>query len=291
MWNAWGVSIDTITGLAKRLRQMIHSTAIIDSRAHLEPGVEVGPNVLIDGPINIGANTKIQAGAIITGQVTVGSGNVIGYGSVIGGLPQDLSFRPDTSSGVQIGDDNILREHCTIHRGTKPDSFTVVGNRCLLMVGAHLGHNSRLGDQVILANNVLLGGYVQVDEKAFVGGGSLVHQNTRLGRMAIMQGGSAIGKDLPPFAVAAGRNSVVGINVVGLRRAGFGLDLRTEIKRAFTILYHEGLTAPQAAERANELKWAPEVEPFWEFVRTSKRGICMFARWSEIKSGANVSEA
>ncbi|MBV8815562.1 MAG: acyl-ACP--UDP-N-acetylglucosamine O-acyltransferase [Verrucomicrobia bacterium] len=270
---------------------MIHSTAVIDPRAHLEAGVEIGPNVVIEGPARIGANTKIQAGAIITGQVTVGSGNIIGYGSVIGGLPQDLSFRPDTLSGVQIGDDNVLREHCTIHRGTKPESFTVLGSRCLLMVGAHLGHNSRVGDQVVLANNVLLAGYVEVEEKAFLGGGSLVHQYTRLGRMAIMQGGSGIGKDLPPFAVAAGRNSVVGINVIGLRRAGFGGDLRAEVKQAFSILYHEGLTISQALDRASGLKWSPEVEPFWEFVRTSKRGICLFARWSEIKSGSNIGEA
>ena len=270
---------------------MIHSSAVIDPGAHIEPGVEIGPNVVVEGPVYIGANTKIQANAVIVGQVKIGSGNTIGYGSVIGGWPQDLTYKPETSSGVEIGNDNVLREFCTVHRGTKPDSLTVLGNQCLLMVGAHLGHNSRVGDQVILANNVLLGGYVEVQDKAFLGGGSVVHQNTRFGRMAIMQGGSAISKDVPPFAAEAGRNSVVGINVVGLRRAGFGPNLRGEVKRAFAILYHEGLNTSQAAAKAAEETWSPEVQTFWDFVRASKRGICAFVRWSEVKAGSTFSES
>src|SRR5277367_5061366 len=108
---------------------MIHSSAFIDPGARLEPDVEVGANVVIEGPVSIGAGTKIQAGAIIVGQVKIGSGNTIGYGSVIGGFPQDLSYRPDSPSGVEIGNDNILREYCTIHRGTKPDTLTVLGNQ------------------------------------------------------------------------------------------------------------------------------------------------------------------
>jgi UDP-N-acetylglucosamine acyltransferase len=270
---------------------MIHSTAVIDPRAELGPDVEIGPNVVIEGPVSIGAGTKVQANAVIAGQVKIGSGNTIGYGSVIGGFPQDLSYRPDSPSGVEIGNDNVLREYCTIHRGTKPDTLTVLGNQCLLMVGAHLGHNSRIGNQVILANNVLLGGYVEVHDKAFLGGASLVHQHTRLGTMSIMQGGSAVGKDVPPFGTAAGRNGIVGINVVALRRAGFGSGLRLEVKRAFHILYHEGLSASQAAAKAAEEKWSPEIQPFWDFVKTSKRGICAFARWSEVKGDSTSAEA
>jgi UDP-N-acetylglucosamine acyltransferase len=269
---------------------MIHSSAVIDPRTHLEPDVEIGPNVVIEGLVTIGAGTKVQAGAIIVGQVKIGSGNTIGYGSVIGGFPQDLSYRPDSPSGVEIGNDNVLREHCTIHRGTKPDTVTVVGNQCLLMVGAHLGHNSRLGSQVILANNVLLGGYVDVHDKAFLGGGSVVHQHTRLGTMSIMQGGSAVSKDVPPFGTEAGRNSIVGMNVVALRRAGFGPTLRLEVKRAFHILYHEGLNTSQAVAKAAEEKWSPEVQPFWDFVSKSKRGICAFVRWSEVKGESTEAE-
>ena len=270
---------------------MIHSTAVIDPRTELGPDVEIGPNVVIEGPVSIGAGTKVQANAVIVGQVKIGSGNTIGYGTVIGGFPQDLSYRPDSPSGVEIGNDNVLREYCTIHRGTKPDTLTVLGNQCLLMVGVHLGHNTRVGNQVILANNVLLGGYVEVHDKAFVGGASLVHQHTRLGTMSIMQGGSAVGKDVPPFGMAAGRNGIVGINVVALRRAGFRSELRLEVKRAFHILYHEGLTPSQAAAKAAEEKWSPEIQPFWDFVKTSKRGICAFVRWSEVKGDRTSSEA
>ncbi|MBV8212481.1 MAG: acyl-ACP--UDP-N-acetylglucosamine O-acyltransferase [Verrucomicrobia bacterium] len=265
---------------------MIHSTAVIDARTHLEPDVEIGPNVVIEGPVSIGAGTKVQANAIIVGQVKIGSGNTIGYGSVIGGFPQDLSYRPDSPSGVEIGNDNVLREYCTVHRGTKPNTSTVLGDRCLLMVGAHVGHNSRVGNQVILANNVLLGGYVEVHDKAFLGGGSVVHQHTRLGIMSIMQGGSAVSKDVPPFAVEAGRNSIVSVNVVALRRAGFRSDLRLEVKRAFHMLYQEGLNTSQAVARAAEEKWSPEIDPFWNFVRASKRGVCAFVRWSDVKAGS-----
>src|SRR5260221_2406014 len=174
---------------------MIHSTAVIDPRAHLEPDVEIGPNVVIDGPVFIGARTKVQAGAIIVGQVKIGSGNTIGYGTVIGGYPQDLSYRPENPSGVEIGNDNVLREHCTVHRGTKPDSLTVLGNQSLLMAGAQLGHNSQARNQVILANHVLLGGYVGGHDKALLGGGSVAQPYTRLRAMSIMPGASAVSKE------------------------------------------------------------------------------------------------
>jgi len=289
--RAWSkLFICHLSSVISNPRTMIHSTAVIDPRAHLEADVEIGPNVVIEGPVSVGPGTKIQAGAIIVGQVKIGSGNMIGYGSVIGGFPQDLSYRSDTPSGVEIGNDNVLREYCTIHRGTKPDTLTVLGNQCLLMVGAHLGHNSRVGNQVILANNVLLGGYVEIHDKAFLGGGSLVHQHTRLGSMSLMQGGAAVGKDVPPFAAAAGRNGIVGINVVALRRAGFASGLRLEVKRAFHILYHEGLNPSQAVARAAEEKWSPEIQPFWDFVRTSKRGICVFVRWSDVKGDRVTAE-
>ena len=147
----------------------------------------------------------------IAGSVLIGKNNRIGYGSVIGSLPQDLSFDRNASSGVEIGDSNVLREYCTIHRGTKEGTKTRIGSNNLLMVGAHLGHNTLLGDRVILANNVLLGGYVEIQDRVFIGGGSMVHQFTRMGTVSLMQGLSGIGKDVPSFAIAAGRNSVSAI--------------------------------------------------------------------------------
>src|SRR5208282_5445613 len=144
---------------------MIHPTAVVDPSAQIDSDVVVGPYALIEGPVRIGSGTEIQGHAVITGSVRVGKNNRIGYGCVIGSLPQDLSFDPGTNSGVEIGDNNVLREYCTIHRGTKERTQTRMGSNNLLMVGAHMGHNTRLGDSVILANNVLLGGYVEIQDR------------------------------------------------------------------------------------------------------------------------------
>lgn len=268
---------------------MIHPTAIIDAKAQLASDVVVCPYALIEGSVEVGSGTVIQGHAVITGMVCIGRNNQIGYGAVIGAQPQDLSFRPDCLSRVEIGEGNVIREYCTIHRGTKPDSATVIGSRNLLMVGAHLGHNTQLGNDVVLANNVLLGGYVEVQDRAFVGGGSLVHQFTRIGRVAILQGSSAIGKDIPPFSIAAGRNSVVGINSIGLRRAGFELSLRKEVREAFSLFYHQGLNASQALEKARQRSWSPEVQSFWEFAAESRRGICGYAKWADVRASGGQS--
>src|SRR5580704_17563408 len=167
---------------------MIHPTAVIDPHAQLESDVTVGPYALIEGPVRISSGTEIQGHAVITGSVVIGKNNRIGYGSVIGAFPQDLSFDPKVDSGVEIGEQNVIREHCTIHRGTKENTQTRIGSKNLLMVGVHLGHNVRLGDDVILANNVLLGGYAEVHDRVFIGGGSVVHQYTRMGAVSLMQG-------------------------------------------------------------------------------------------------------
>lgn len=262
---------------------MIHSTAVVDSRAEVGPGTKIGPYVVIEGPVVIGQDSEIQAHAIVTGEVRIGAGNLIGYGCVIGGLPQDLGFDRNASTRVEIGDNNVIREHCTIHRGTKPESATIIGSHNLLMVGAHLGHNAQIGNHVILANNVLLGGYVQVGDRAFLGGGAVFHQNIRVGSISMVSGASAVSKDIPPFSIAVGMNSIVGINVVGLRRAGFGSALRTEVKKAHDLLYHSGFKTTEAAARAAETSWSPLVQEFWDFVRSARRGVCAFARFSDIK--------
>jgi UDP-N-acetylglucosamine acyltransferase len=262
---------------------MIHPTAIVDPQAEIGTGTKVGPYVVIEGPVVIGPDSEIQAHAILAGEVRIGAGNLIGYGSVIGGLPQDLGFDRNASTRVEIGDSNVIREHCTIHRGTKPDSATTIGSHNLLMVGAHLGHNTQIGSHVIIANNVLLGGYVQVGDRTFLGGGAVVHQNIRIGSISMVSGAAAVSKDIPPFSIAVGMNSIVGINVVGLRRAGFGSSLRTEVKKAHDLLYHSGLKTTEAAARAAETTWSAPVQEFWDFVRSARRGVCAFARFSDIK--------
>ena len=263
----------------------IHPSAFVHPDAQIDPTAIIEPYAVIDGPVVIGARSRIQSHAVITGPVTIGTDNVIGYGAVVGGFPQDLSFRPDNTSLVQIGDHNVIREHCTIHRGTKPGSSTVLGSRNFLMAGAHAGHNVEIGNHVILANNVLLGGYATVGDRAFLGGGSVVHQFTRIGSIALLQGMTAVSKDIPPFTIAAGRNSVVALNVVGLKRAGFNLALRKEATHAFRLLYRSGLNSAQAREEASKQAWSPEILPFWAFLAASKRGVCALAAWSRVKGG------
>ena len=254
---------------------MLHPTAVIHPDAQLGASVSIGPHVVIEGPAQIGDGCTIHAHAIITGHVVMGKENVIGHGALIGGDPQDFAFRPEVRSRVRIGDGNKIREYATIHRGTSNDSETVLGSHCFLMGGAHVAHNCRLGDRVILANNALLGGHVIVEDRVFVGGGTVFHQHIRVGQLAICQGASAFSKDVPPFTLAAERNSVAGLNVIGLRRAGFTGVERMEIKQAFKLLYRSGLNVRQALTAAAEHTWGPHGQAFWDFIRAAgKKGIC-----------------
>ena len=209
----------------------------------------------------------------------MGQENTVGHGAILGGDPQDFSFNPITESHIQIGDRNRIREHCTIHRGTQAGTATVIGDDCFVMVGCHLAHNVRLGNRVVMANNVLLAGHVTVDDGAFLGGGCVFHQHIRIGRLAIAQGGGAFGKDIPPFTLAARVNGIGGLNVVGLRRAGYTAEQRAEIKRAFALLYLSGLNTSQALAAAESQTWGAEASEFFSFVSAAKkRGICALLR-------------
>ncbi|MGI8436661.1 MAG: acyl-ACP--UDP-N-acetylglucosamine O-acyltransferase [Chthoniobacterales bacterium] len=257
----------------------VHSTAVIDAAAVLGEGVEVGPFSIIGPEVKIGDHCVIQSHVILEGAVHLGRGNTIGHGSIIGGPPQDLGFKPETRSRVDIGNDNVIREHCTIHRGTAEGTATTVGDSNFLMAGVHLGHNCAIGNGVIIANNCLLAGHVQVDERAFLGGGTTFHQFMRVGRLVMTQGSSAFGKDIPPFLLAAERNFVFGVNVLGLRRAGFSGEEREEIRRAFKLLYRSGLNTRQALAAAAQEEFGPRGREFFEFVaQAGKRGILAYRR-------------
>jgi UDP-N-acetylglucosamine acyltransferase len=265
---------------------MIHPTALVDPGATIGNEVKIGPYCIIGPDVVIGDNCRIQAHAVLDGSVRLGSRNLIGYGAVIGAPPQDLSFDPNRKTGVEIGDDNVIREYCSIHRGTADGTSTRIGNKNFLMVGAHLGHNCAIGNHVIIANNCLLAGYVTVDDGAFLGGGSTFHQLMRIGRLVMVQGSSAFGKDLPPFVLAAERNLVFGLNVVGLRRAGIAANDRTQIKAAFHVIYTSGLNITQALDEAAKRNFTGPAGEFIGFVASArKRGIC------PSKAGAEKQEA
>lgn len=254
---------------------MIHQTAVIHPAARLGADVQIGPYAIIEGAAEIGDRCVIQAHAVIGAQIVMGADNTVGYGAIIGADPQDLGFKPEVESHVRIGARNRIREYCTIHRGTAPGSATVVGDDCFLMAGAHLGHNVQMGNRVILANNVLLAGHVTVEDNVFLGGGGVFHQFIRVGRMVITQGGSKFSKDIPPYTLAAFLNKVIGLNVIGLRRAGFSPEQRREIKAAFDLLYRGGFNKTQALAASRERTWAPAAQALFDFVADAKkRGIC-----------------
>jgi len=254
---------------------LIHPSAFVDPASHLAADVEVGPGAIIESGAVIGKGCRIQAHAVITGHVKMGARNTVGYGAILGADPQDYDFKPGTKSEVLIGDDNIIREYVTIHRGTKEGSVTRVGDNNFLMVGVHLGHNAAIGNRVIIANNCLLAGYVEVQDGAVLGGGSVFHQFLRVGRLCMVRGGERFPKDIPPFVSAYGTSMVAGINAVGLKRAGFSSETRLEIKRAFRLIYHSGLNITQALEESKKTSWGPEAQEFLDFIASAKkRGVC-----------------
>jgi len=257
----------------------IHPTAIVDPGAKIGADVEIGPFSIIGPQTTIGEKTVVQSHVVIEGEVTIGSRNLIGHGAVIGAPPQDISFSPERKTNVEIGNDNVIREYCTIHRGTAEDSATKIGDKNFLMAGVHIGHNCLIGNNVIIANSCLLAGYVRIDDGAFVGGGSTFHQFMHIGRLVMVQGASAFGKDLPPFVVAAERNSVFGLNVVGLRRAGFSAKDREDVKAAFKLVYLSGLNISQALNKATTMNFSAPAREFLDFIANAKkRGICPFKR-------------
>jgi UDP-N-acetylglucosamine acyltransferase len=260
----------------------IHCTAIVDPDAKVDADVEIGPFSIIGPHATIGDKTVLQSHVVIEGEVMIGRGNFIGHGVIIGVPPQDVSFSPDRRTKVEIGYDNIIREYCTIHRGSPDGSATKIGDRTFLMAGAHIGHNCLIGNNVIIANNCLLGGFVRVDDGAFLGGGSTFHQFMRIGRLVMVQGSSAFGKDLPPFVIAAERNSVFGLNIIGLRRAGFSEKDRDEIKAAFKLIYLSGLNTSQALDKAVTMSFGAPAREFLDFVANSnKRGVCPLKRGAD----------
>jgi len=257
----------------------IHSTALVESGARIGADVEIGPFSVIGPQAVIGEKTIVQSHVVIEGNVAIGTDNFVGHGTIIGTPPQDLSFSPERKTKIEIGNDNVIREYCTIHRGSPEGSVTKIGDNNFLMVGTHIGHNCAIGNNVVIANNCLLAGHVRVDDQAFLGGGSTFHQHMHVGRLVMVQGSSAFGKDLPPFVLAAERNSVFGINVLGLKRAGFSVRDRDELKAAFKLLYSSGLNISQALEKAETMNFSAPAREFFEFVAgAKKRGICSVKR-------------
>lgn len=252
----------------------IHPSAIISPEAEIADDVTIGPFTVIEGPVKLAAGVKVGGHAWISGETSIGEACDIGWGAVVGAFPQDLSFDPSCSSGVKMGPRNTLREYVTIHRGSKSGHFTVLGEGNFLMTGAHLAHDVRLGDGNILANNVLLGGHVTVGNRAFFGGASCFHQFIKVGDLAMIQGTSAMSQDVPPYCVAYGINLLMGLNSVGLRRAGFDSKEREAIKRAYRLVFQSGKSRADALAEAATMEWPEAAQTFLHAIaHPSKKGI------------------
>lgn len=263
----------------------IHPTAVVDSSAIIGKDCEIGPFTIIGPGVVLGERCIVQGHCFLTGDTHLGTENFVGFGSVIGTEPQDFAFDPAASSGVRIGSRNRLREYVTIHRGTKPGTMTEVGDDNFLMTGTHLGHNCKVGNRVIIANNCLLAGYVEIMDGAVLGGGSAFHQFLRVGPLCMTRGGTRYGKDLPPFTVCDDRH-VIGLNAIGMRRAGISAADRKQVRDAFNWIYRSGRNLSQALDEIPEREWNSHALKFFDFCRSSRRGISRLAARNLLEDAA-----
>ncbi|HTV46993.1 MAG TPA: acyl-ACP--UDP-N-acetylglucosamine O-acyltransferase [Phycisphaerae bacterium] len=272
---------------------MIHPTAIIDPAAKIDPTVNIGPYCAIEGPVQIGPDCVLHSHVKLIGPLQMGAKNVMHSFAVLGDIPQDVKFH-EGNSRLIIGDSNVFREHVTVHRGTEGE--TVIGSNCYLMVGAHVGHNCRLGNNITMVNAAVLAGHVQIADRAIIGGLCAVHQYCRIGRLVMISNNSAHNVDIPPFVMSLNTNSITQLNNVGLRRSGMSHKSINALRLMFKILFreHGDLPLNKAIEiLPNDLKEVPEVAEFIAFVQSTKRGIARYVPWSEQlgrKSGSDGEE-
>jgi len=252
----------------------IAPTARVHPDAVIGPGVVIGDFTIVEQDVAIGAGTKLEPYVWVKRWTTLGERNEISAGTVLGSDPLDKNFTGERSY-LHIGDGNIIREHYTISRGTKPESETVIGDGNFIMTSGHIAHNCRIGNRTVIASCALIAGYVDVEDQAFVSGGVVVHQFSKIGRLAMVGGNTRVNKDVPPYFLYSGFNvTPVGLNLVGLRRAGFtGADVKA-LKGAYRILYRSGLKLADALRKIEAETPTEHTLHLVAFIRASKRGIC-----------------
>ena len=255
------------------LSVQIHPTAIISPEAKIAPGVSIGPYCVIGPDVEIKENTYIGPHVIIEGQTEIGSNCKLVASCSIGLPPQDISYKGELT-GVKIGANTVIREYVTIHRAVK-EGFTVVGNNCFLMNCVHLAHNAQLGNNVIMANSSILAGYSIVEDFVFISALCVTHQHCRIGESAMVGGMTGTRLDLPPYFIADGRPAKIrGVNKVGLRRRGIKPEVRTELMKAYKMIYISGLNLANGLEKIeSELVQFDEIKKLVDFFKTSKRGV------------------
>jgi UDP-N-acetylglucosamine acyltransferase len=249
------------------MAQNIHPTAYIAPDVSLPEDVTIGPFAVIESGVEMGRTCQIGAHAVVQQYVKMGDGNILHPHAVLGGLPQDVSFKPETVSWLKIGDNNVFREGFTAHRASKENGETRIGSGCFFMNNSHVAHDCKIGNNTIFANNVAIGGHVEVGDRVFMGGAVVAHQFCRIGSYAIVQGTTGLNMDVMPFMLVGGRPARhYKLNTVGLRRAGITGDRYNVLSAAFRLLKNK--QSLDSLEETEELKQLKE----WLAVK-SKRGV------------------
>ena len=249
-------------------------TARVDPGATIGPGSRIGEYCVIEPDVMIGANCLLEPYVYVKRWTTIGDENEISAGTVLGTDPLDKAFDGQRSY-LRIGRKNKIREHYTISRGTQPESETRIGDGNFIMTSGHIAHNAALGDNIVVASCALVAGHVEIESQAFISGGVVIHQFSRIGRLAMVGGNTRVNSDLPPFFLYSDFNAAAkGLNIVGLKRAGFSLEEIKQLKFAYRLLYREGLKREEALRRIESELPSEHTRYLAEFVRRSKRGIC-----------------
>ncbi len=252
----------------------VASTARIHPDAAIGPGVRIGEFCVVERDVSVGAGCLLEPYVYVKRWTTIGEENEISAGTVLGTDPLDKNFSGQRSY-LRIGHRNKIREHYTISRGTAPESVTEIGDSNYIMTSGHIAHNCIIGNHTVIASCALLAGYVEVEDQAFISGGVVVHQYSKIGRLAMIGGNTRINSDVPPFFLYAGHDVVAkGLNMVGLKRAGYKLSDISALKRAYQILYRSGMKLQDALARIETEIPTPETLHLVAFIRRSERGIC-----------------
>lgn len=265
--------------LGQRNATVIHPTAVLAPGVELGVDVSIGPYTVVDANVRLGDRCRVGPHAYITGHTQIGAGCDIHSGAVLGDSPQDYHYTGEGKpTRLEIGDQCMIREYVTVHRGTEPGSVTRIGNRVMLMAMVHVAHNCELGDDVIMANSCILAGHVTIGSRCFLSAGVMIHQFCRVGEIAMIHGGERIKQDVIPYCLVA-EDEVRGPNAVGLKRAGVAPEARKAIRAAVKRLCISGLSIPTAIqELENELGDVPEVRTMLEFAKSAKRGVVTGAK-------------
>jgi UDP-N-acetylglucosamine acyltransferase len=256
----------------------IAPTAHVHHDAVIGPQTRIGEYCVVESDVVIGTQCVLEPYVYVKRWTTLGDGNEISAGTVLGTDPLDKVFTGERSY-LLIGDGNKIREHYTISRGTRPESETRIGSGNYIMTAGHIAHNCVLGDDIVVASCALVAGYVEIEDHAFISGGVVIHQYSKIGALAMVGGNTRVNSDLPPYFLYTDFNAAAkGLNAVGLKRAGFSHDEIRTIKAAYRLLYRSGLKQQDALQRIESELPSPHTRHLVEFVRNSKRGICGASR-------------